>query len=209
MNAALVLLFTAISFAIDAASALILSSVYRRMIAEGKSPVLPLSLDAKIRVSALAEGRGFIAAVSSIGLFWPFLEESVFRVAPYVAAGLPGALAGTAAWTMSHYVKLYAENSHLSSWDFAKLAAAYLGTIAAGGLTYAVGMHVSEALWLPYMLHVIHNVWVLMVMRREAVASPRGEFVKAPQASGQRGAPLQRSGKAVKSVGGIRWEYLE
>lgn len=208
MDPAALILFTLLSLAVDLATTAILSAVYRRLIAAGKSPVLPFSLDSRLRVAALTEWRGFLALYASTALFWPILEETVFRVVPYMVAGLPGALAGTAAWALSHYTKLYVENSHLERGDFLLLASAYLGCVAAGGLTYALGMHASGALWLPYPLHVIHNTWVLASMRAAAVRAPRAGFVKP--AAQQRQVKQQAQAKAAtRSVAGIRWEYLE
>lgn len=206
-------LSAALALAVDAVFSALLQRKFRELVGKGYSPVFPFSVMQLDRVPMPVPGdkRSMLSFASTVVAFWTFLEESVFRVVPYVAAGLPGALAGTVAWALSHAAKFHQYNAGLPEreyWGFAKV---YLAGLTATGAVWALSMPLSEALWAPYVFHVAHNSAALASLSR-MVSVPKRGFLKEATVHRKPAKPVKSAGNAgyaPKWSGRIRLEYLD
>jgi len=179
----------AVGFAVDAASVAILSWEYSRLVSKGYTPAMPFSI---FHSAVPATKLGLVAAFGLLACLAPFEEEAVFRVVPYMIGGLPFAAAGTVAWVLAHYHKLYASNTHLSSDALRSFGAAYIASLALPGAFYAYSVSVNPLV--PYLLHVTHNTLVVLNMYRMAKPPKAESKLLKPAGAQQR----QQGGGAGK-----------
>jgi len=187
----------AVGLAVDAISVAILSWEYSRLVSKGYTPAMPFSI---FHSAVPATKSGLLAAFGLLACLAPFEEEAVFRVVPYVIGGLPFAAAGTVAWVLAHYHKLYASNTHLSADALRSFGAAYIASLALPGAFYAYSVSVNPLV--PYLLHVTHNTLVVLNMYRMA-KPPKAESKLLKPAGAQRqqqqqvGAEKEEAGRAA------------
>lgn len=182
-------LLIAVGLAVDAASVALLSREYTRLVSKGYTPAMPFSV---FHTAVPATKSGLLAALGLLACLAPFEEEAVFRVVPYMIGGLPFAAAGTVAWVLAHYHKLYASNTHLSSDALRSFSAAYIASLALPGAFYAYSVSVNPLV--PYLLHVTHNALVVLNMYR--VARPPKAESKLLKPAGEQQQQQQRQGGA-------------
>lgn len=153
---------------------------WRRLIASGKPAVFPLSLVSLQAAAPTPENLARTAA-ETIALA-PFLEESAFRVAPWVAGGAPLMFAASAAWVFAHVPKVISLNTHLDSKTLRSLTMAYVSALAPAAAFFAYSATVD--LLAPYIFHVMHNSFAVANLyadfrRRSKPEKPR--FLSEPQ----------------------------
>jgi hypothetical protein len=153
----------AVGLAVDAVSVALLSWEYTRLVSKGYTPAMPFSV---FHTAVPATKPGLVAAFGLLACLAPFEEEAVFRVVPHMIGGLPFAAAGTVAWVLAHYHKLYASNTHLSADALRSFGAAYIASLALPGAFYAYSVSVNPLI--PYLLHATHNSLVVLNMYRMA-----------------------------------------
>jgi len=192
----------AVGLAVDAASVAILSWEYSRLVSKGYTPAMPFSI---FHSTVPATKLGLVAAFGLLACLAPFEEEAVFRVVPYMIGGLPFAAAGTVAWVLAHYHKLYASNTHLSADALRSFGAAYIASLALPGAFYAYSVSVNPLV--PYLLHVTHNSLVVLNMYRMA-KPPKAEskLLKPAGAKQQQGgAEKGETGKPAPAAPPRAW----
>jgi hypothetical protein len=164
---------------VEAVSVAVLNFTVSRLWAKGVSASIPFSaMQNDVMVPKVpSDTRSSLAFIFNTAFFWPFIEESTYRIAPYLVAGLPGALLGTIAWVLIHYHKIAQTNPSLKSEDFIMLAGGYLASLAIPGIYYTYALTVVP--WTPYVFHSMHNFIVATKIVAGLRAPAKRGFVKA------------------------------
>lgn len=203
-------LSAALSLLVDVAFTVVLNRKFKELVEEGYSPVFPFALKQfdRFQMPVPGDKRGMLSLVAGVVAFWPMLEETVFRVVPFMVAGLPGALLGTLMWSVSHAVKFHQYNVSLPEREYWSFLKVYIAGLTAAGAVWSISIPLSETLWAPYLFHVAHNASAVVYISR-SISVPRKGFVKAGQ---PRSATRRVAGSMVyvpKYSGRVRFEYLD
>jgi hypothetical protein len=176
---------------LDLLPELLFSMYWRSLVRRGVPAVFPLSVLQAEQV-AVADARNLAIVLSQAAVLWPFIEESAFRVTPYLLGGGPLLYAFSAAWALAHVHKVVSLNKHLDTPNLTRLTAAYTLSLLSAGAFYAYAASVHPLI--PYALHSAHNTAAALLNYLEA--RPRQEkprFVeeqrqRAEERGQQRGA---------------------
>jgi hypothetical protein len=178
---------------LDLLPELLFSMYWRSLVRRGVPAVFPLSVLQAEQV-AVADARNLAIALSQAAVLWPFIEESVFRVTPYLLGGGPLLYAFSAAWALAHVHKVVSLNKHLDTPNLTRLTAAYTLSLLSAGAFYAYAVSVNPLI--PFALHSAHNTAAVLLNYLET--RPRQEkprFVEEQRqraeerAQGRQGAP--------------------
>jgi hypothetical protein len=154
--AALVALFVLL----DLIPELLFSMYWRSLVRRGVPAVFPLSVLQTEQV-AVPDARNLAIVLSQTAVLWPFIEESVFRVTPYLLGGGPLLYAFSAAWALAHVHKVISLNKHLDTPNLTRLTAAYTLTLLSAGAFYAYAAGINPLI--TYALHSAHNTTAVLL----------------------------------------------
>jgi len=124
-------------------------------------------------MSIFQSGQAFIVPKTPLELslmllqvagYTVFLEETLFRIVPYMVAGLAGTVIGSIIWALLHNVKIYNANTHLRYSTIRKILLAHTLMFSAIAVFYIYATTV--ALWMPYIFHAANNASVAVFMYR-------------------------------------------
>jgi membrane protease YdiL (CAAX protease family) len=150
---------------LDLVPELLFSVYWRSLVRRGVPAVFPLSVLQAEQV-AVPDARNLAIVLSQTAVLWPFIEESVFRVTPYLLGGGPLLFAFSAAWALAHVHKVVSLNKHLDTPNLTRLTAAYTLTLMSAGAFYAYAASVNPLI--PYALHSAHNTVAVLLNYLEA-----------------------------------------
>ena len=193
MDAGQLAALAALYVLLDLLPELLFSMYWRSLVRRGVPAVFPLSV-LQVEQVAVADARNLVIVLSQAAVLWPFIEESTFRVAPYLLGGGPLLYAFSAAWALAHVHKVVSLNKHLDTPSLTRLTAAYTLSLLSAGAFYAYAASVNPLI--TYALHSAHNTAAVLLNYLEA--RPRQEkprFVEEQRqraeerAQGRQGAP--------------------
>jgi hypothetical protein len=190
-------------------SVAVLSFTVSRLWAKGVAATIPFSaMQSDVMVPRVpTDTRTALAFIFNTAFFWPFIEESAYRVAPYLVAGLPGALFGTVAWVLIHYHKVAQANPSLKGEDFAVLAGGYLASLAIPGVYYAFSLTVAP--WAPYVFHSAHNLIVATKVAVSLRAPARRGFVKERGSEGEAARPVRAPSRSAAGARVVTSSWMQ
>jgi hypothetical protein len=131
-------------------------------------------IDAVLPLHLNLDFKDFVHTV----LFFPLLEEVVFRAVPLTLLGVPGLIIGSIVWVSMH-----------PAWQLDYLATAELGTKASFMILdlmfYGLSAVFYGILWvtgaglIAILIHMFHNAWVTIASRHStATIYTQSRFVK-------------------------------
>ncbi|MEZ0346472.1 MAG: hypothetical protein ABWK01_07965 [Infirmifilum sp.] len=187
---------------------MILWHKWKSLTESGVQPVFPLSTRHTIPLPI--DRKSTTAAAAEVVALWPAVEEAVYRIVPYLAAGLPGAVAMVPVWAFTHAAKFYEYNRHLPDKVYMDFLKVYLASLSLIGMGLALSIPLSGELWIPIPLHMATNYAALQSLRRLAEPPKKPQFLRQttqPRRPNQGTAsrPVFKSA----GVGRVRTEYLD
>ena len=138
-------------------------SYVKRLRNKGYNVVTMLSVfDVGIRIPLVPTSKTdlFIVLIYYAG-YVVFFEESLFRVAPFIAMGIWGLAAGSIVWGLLHDIKLYNANEKLERRILRNLIIAHSLMFTSIGVFYFIAAVVS--LMYPYLFHALNNGIVVLM----------------------------------------------
>ncbi|MEZ0394543.1 MAG: CPBP family glutamic-type intramembrane protease [Desulfurococcaceae archaeon] len=179
---------------------------WRALSASGLQPVFPISVGS---VPLPIDRKSALAAAAEVVALWPAVEEVVYRIVPFIAAGLPGAAAMVPVWALTHAAKFYEYNKHLPDDAYMGFLKVYLASLSLIGIGLTLSIPLSGELWMPMLLHMVTNYAALESLRRRA----RPPKVERPQflRPAQKRSTTSTSPRALRfaGMGRVRTEYLD
>ena len=190
MDAGQLAALAALYVLLDLLPELLFSMYWRSLVRRGVPAVFPLSVLQAEQV-AVADARNLAIVLSQAAVLWPFIEESAFRVAPYLLGGGPLLYAFSAAWALAHVHKVVSLNKHLDTPNLTRLTAAYTLSLLSAGAFYAYAASVHPLI--PYALHSAHNAAAALLNYLEA--RPRQEKPRFVEEQRQRAEEREERGQ--------------
>jgi hypothetical protein len=129
-------------------------------------------IDAVLPIHLNLDFKDFVHTV----LFFPLMEEVVFRAVPLTLLGIPGLIVGSVVWVFMH-----------PAWQLDYLATAGIGTKASfmildimfyglSAVFYGI-LWISGAGLIAILIHMFHNGWVTIASRHTTMPT-QSRFVK-------------------------------